>query len=405
MIPGAPLPTLLVPLFASYHGWLGGVHYVQNMLKTLDALPENRRPTVYVFDDTPGDWPCSVEAACALPLVKAVIGPRGVVVRNTDDAAGRFPLSIDPMDRRRTIARSVDGIVPMPMAEAHMVTTARHWAWIPDFQHKRLPGLFDDADRKARDALCRIMADRDGPLLLSSADALRDFREFFPTHRVRPYVWSFVSTISATESAPIRAVVERYGLPPRFLYVPNQFWVHKDHRTAFDAMRRLRDRGLGVVLACTGGTNDYRCGEHFKVLFRSVEEQGLGDLIRYLGVVPQAEQIALLRACTAVVQPSLFEGWSTVVEDARAIGCPLIVSDIAVHREQLGKDGGIFFRSGDAEDLAEVIARVLPGLPPERDAAVERAARDASLVRRRACAEAFLDCLARERSRGRHVSP
>ncbi len=37
----------------------------------------------------------------------------------------------------------------------------------------------------------------------------------------------------------------------------------------------------------------------------------------------------------AIIQPSSFEGWSTVVEDAKALNQNIIVSDIAVHREQL----------------------------------------------------------------------
>jgi hypothetical protein len=38
----------------------------------------------------------------------------------------------------------------------------------------------------------------------------------------------------------------------------------------------------------------------------------------------------------------LFEGWSTVIEDARGFGRPLIVSDIPVDREQADSDT-IFF--------------------------------------------------------------
>ena len=37
----------------------------------------------------------------------------------------------------------------------------------------------------------------------------------------------------------------------------------------------------------------------------------------------------------AIIQPSLFEGWSTVVEDAKAIDKLVIVSDILLHREQI----------------------------------------------------------------------
>ncbi|MGR0185144.1 glycosyltransferase [Azospirillum aestuarii] len=387
--------TLLVSLFRSYHGWMGGINYVTNFIKTMDSLPEQKKPSIYVFNDTPGEWPSSVEEACSLDVVKAVIGPQGAIIRASGDESGRFLLHVPAAERRRAIARSVTAIVPMPMGETPMVTTPRHWAWIPDFQHRRLLALFNDAEKQYRDDICRVLADRDGPLILSSRSALFDFQEFFPSHRARPYVWPFVSTISTGESAPVRTVIEKYGLPLSFLYIPNQFWVHKDHQTAFNAVRLLKERGFLVDLVCTGSTRDYRHNGYFETLFSIVKEQGLESCIRHLGVIPQDEQIALLRACTAVIQPSLFEGWSTVVEDARAVGCPLIVSDFAVHREQLGAQGH-FFRAGDPEDLAGVIARTLPNLPPRRGAEAEQAACEASLIRRRACAETFLNDLIRE---------
>ncbi len=56
--------------------------------------------------------------------------------------------------------------------------------------------------------------------------------------------------------------------------------------------------------------------------------------MRILGLIPKEDQLQLLRLCSVVVQPSLFEGWSTVVEEAVALGKRLVLSDLPVHREQ-----------------------------------------------------------------------
>jgi glycosyltransferase involved in cell wall biosynthesis len=61
-----------------------------------------------------------------------------------------------------------------------------------------------------------------------------------------------------------------------------------------------------------------------------------------------------MRESRAVIQPSLFEGWSTVIEDAKALGVPVIASDLPVHLEQLGKEGAFFSRT-DATELADKI--------------------------------------------------
>jgi hypothetical protein len=55
-----------------------------------------------------------------------------------------------------------------------------------------------------------------------------------------------------------------------------------------------------------------------------------------------------------VIQPSLFEGWSTVVEDARCLGKKLILSDFPVHLEQ-DPPGSVFFDRNSPEQLADLI--------------------------------------------------
>ena len=39
-------------------------------------------------------------------------------------------------------------------------------------------------------------------------------------------------------------------------------------------------------------------------------------------------------ASVALLNPSHFEGWSTTVEEARALGVPMLLSDLDVHLEQ-----------------------------------------------------------------------
>ena len=53
----------------------------------------------------------------------------------------------------------------------------------------------------------------------------------------------------------------------------------------------------------------------------------------------------------AVLQPSTFEGWSTSVEESKAMAKRIILSNIDVHVEQAPKRG-IYFPPHSAEDLA-----------------------------------------------------
>jgi len=63
-----------------------------------------------------------------------------------------------------------------------------------------------------------------------------------------------------------------------------------------------------------------------------------------------------MRASAAVLNPSLFEGWSTTVEAAKAVGVPLLLSDLRVHREQ-APENALFFDPGNVDEMAKVLGQ------------------------------------------------
>jgi glycosyltransferase involved in cell wall biosynthesis len=134
---------------------------------------------------------------------------------------------------------------------------------------------------------------------------------------------------------------------------------------------------------------DFRVPGHFRSLREYVAGEGLDSTVRFLGQVPRRDQVQIFRLAAAVVQPSLFEGWSTVVEDAKALGRPLILSDIPTHREQAGEIAA-FFRAGSPEDLAKVVEDLWPRLAPGPDLASEQAARARTDRRRLEVGRAFM---------------
>jgi glycosyltransferase involved in cell wall biosynthesis len=75
-----------------------------------------------------------------------------------------------------------------------------------------------------------------------------------------------------------------------------------------------------------------------------------------------------------VVQPSRFEGWSALIEDAQSIGKPIIASDISIHREQDPPDT-TFFSENDPESLAATITSQWSNLPSGFDLEREKIGR------------------------------
>jgi glycosyltransferase involved in cell wall biosynthesis len=230
-------------------------------------------------------------------------------------------------------------------------------AWITDFQHRHLPELFGFGAYWKRDFGFRAQILSRRHVMLSSEDSRSDCETFFPQSRGRTsVVRSAMLPPNLSEDDGDPAMASVYQLPERYFYLPNQFWKHKNHRTVIEALHILRQEGYHTVVAASGRAEDYRHPGHFAALRSLVQQYGLAHNFRFLGIVPRPHVFALMRDCTALINPSLSEGWSTTVEEAKSLGVPMLLSDLHVHREQAGDDAD-YFDAEIAGQLASLMAR------------------------------------------------
>jgi mannosyltransferase len=85
---------------------------------------------------------------------------------------------------------------------------------------------------------------------------------------------------------------------------------------------------------------------------------GLGDRVRHLGRLGDAELRQCYQEALAFVYPSLYEGFGLPVLEAQASGAPAVLSDIPVFHEVAGTDGALFFDPRLPESLAGAVAAV-----------------------------------------------
>ena len=127
---------------------------------------------------------------------------------------------------------------------------------------------------------------------------------------------------------------------PYFLYVGNAY-PHKNVRTVIDAISHADVHMVFV------GKKDF----FYQRLAQDVSKQGLSSRVTFFGFA-QDRQLALLYThAEALVFPSLMEGFGLPPLEAIACGCPVIASDIPVHREILG-DLVTYFAPIDSQALA-----------------------------------------------------
>jgi len=361
--------------------WIGGVYYIHNLVRALRSLPGDEEPGIVLAFQSGTERKHYEEIE---PLVELLPYGSSRIVPLVPSLSHRvkqllnrneFILSL-AVSARRFVGGNRYRALEQALTNAHvsllfpctdsMGTRFRlpwlAWAW--DFQHKHYPEFFSKYECRQRDRAFARLATDARLIVTSSNSALADFDRFFPGqhHKLRVLHFRTVPMPVWYEGNVLESW-RKFDLPARYLMLPNQFWVHKNHRVVFEAVKLLLERGLDINLVCTGGTADYRNPGHFEQLCDYIKTHDLRNRIRILGLIPRYDQIQVMRGATAVVQPSLFEGWSTVVEDARTLGKRQFLSDIQVHREQ-DPPNAAYFNPANAEALATVVAAAWDTLLP-----------------------------------------
>lgn len=258
-------------------------------------------------------------------------------------------------------------------------------SWIADFQHCHYPAFFEKKEIEVRNANFRQIAKANTPLVLSSNDALKDFRTFFSRDRGNVFVVHFTSYIEdellKLESFNQEDILKSYGLTTgNYAVICNQFWKHKNHIVVLEAIRILKKKMPRIKLqfVFTGELSDRRNPEYMEEVNLLLNDAAVRDSVKVLGFIDRMSQLCIMKNAAFLIQPSLFEGWSTVVEDAKVLNMRMILSDIAVHIEQKNENS-ILFQKNDPEDLAESINKLLAadcdGFPAENADMSEQYAR------------------------------
>jgi glycosyltransferase involved in cell wall biosynthesis len=134
--------------------------------------------------------------------------------------------------------------------------------------------------------------------------------------------------------------------------LPNQFWKHKNHSVVFKAIALLKNQGIDIVLVCTGNYQALENKDYIDSLEQLMKELRIENNIILLGMASYQDVQFLMRYSVSVINPSYFEGWSSTVEECKSMGKNMIISDIAVHREQ-NPPATLYFDPDNEIDLAE----------------------------------------------------
>ena len=332
--------------------WMGGLNYFNNLLFAIDSL-KNKELQIFVFVGKKTDED-----------IKNMFKRYGTVIE--DRIFDRKSLKWFLMKLEQKIFKTnflLENILKKYDIQVLSHTSITKFKniktinWIPDFQHIHLPQMFSKKEIENRDkSFIQIIKESD-VVVLSSFDALKDLRKFSSEYQNKARVLQFVSQPNSRyfelNENDKNNVLKKYDIKDEFFYMPNQFWKHKNHMTVFTAINELKKDGIQICVVCTGHLADYRNKTYIDEIKNFIKINNLEKNIKLLGLVEYEDVFALIKFSKAVINPSLFEGWSSTVEECKSVEKNMILSDLDVHKEQY--PNATFFERNSVESLKNIL--------------------------------------------------
>jgi glycosyltransferase involved in cell wall biosynthesis len=256
--------------------------------------------------------------------------------------------AVSPALRRELELDRLDGLhyamtvaIP-PVREPPTVVT------LQDLQHELQPQFFSRAERAWRRIVYRPSVRRAHLVIV-------------PSEHVRE------TAVERLGLEPERARVVPYGVDHErfqpstasrepFLLYPATRWPHKTHDRLLEALALIRRERPDVRLVLTGAGHEYRAGP--------AESRGY---------VTRDELTDLYARASALVFPSLYEGFGLPPLEAMASGCPAAVSNAGALPEVCG-DAARLFDPTSPDEIAAAVLDVLADPETYTRRGLERAA-------------------------------
>ena len=309
-----------IPLLTLVPGRLGGSEtYVGELLRGLGRVGQHDYRVVLP--------PIARERNEALPAAVAT------EYRSSPSTPGRLLAMGLATARPGPLRRHLDGaaVAHFPLTIELPTTTLPTVVTLHDLQHLDLPEMFPRAERAFRSLFWHRSLRRADRVIAISA-----FTRDRAVERL------------GLDPARIRVIpqgLDHDRLEPGggnrepFLLYPARRWKHKNHERLFEAFTTIRRARPDLRLVLTGGgTFD-----------------ALPDGVEWRAHVDANELATLMQRASALVFPSLYEGFGLPPLEAMACGCPVACSDAGALPEVVGDAARLF----DPRDPAAIAASVL----------------------------------------------
>jgi glycosyltransferase involved in cell wall biosynthesis len=223
---------------------------------------------------------------------------------------------------------------------------------IYDLSFLRYPDAFPAMQRRYLAAETARACRHARRLIAISESGRRDLQELcgVPPERVDVVTPGVDACYSPRPAGDVAAFRRDHDLPDRFLLHVGTLQPRKNIPVLLDALAQM---GGNTLLVLIGGK-----GWLYDDIFARVSALGLGEQVRYVGYVDDAELPLWYNAATALVMPSLYEGFGLPIVEVLACGTPVVAANTSSLPEA-GGEAALYFDPRDSDELAGCLAQLL----------------------------------------------
>lgn len=149
-------------------------------------------------------------------------------------------------------------------------------------------------------------------------------------------------------------VSSRLGLPEHYFLFVGTLQPRKNVGRVIEAYRALPRAVRDEVPLLIAGRAGWQCDD----IISALTSQAYGPSVRWLRHLPDDDLLAVMQKATALVQPSLYEGFGLPVLEAFAAGAPVITSNTTALPEVAG-DAAVLVDPLDTAAIAEAMMKLL----------------------------------------------
>ncbi|MBU2410251.1 MAG: glycosyltransferase [Gammaproteobacteria bacterium] len=171
-----------------------------------------------------------------------------------------------------------------------------------------------------------------------------------------------------------QGLIAGYGLKPDDTYLIHVGWdlARKNRRAVLDTFIALQKNAAASGVAPLVRLLVFVGPELSPEMAEIAARNGVSEQVKTVQNVSHAELRAFYARATALVFPSLQEGFGWPLIEAQACGCAVFVSDLAPMNE-IGGEGAVYIDPADAAGIARAIEQAAPRLGEMRRMGLENA--------------------------------